>query len=73
MSYVVEWSPKQQCFHLQKLEDMIEDNLKVFRGRFKTDYLCIGLFETYESASDFIRRLTEIARARNYLSGQYQN
>jgi len=62
-SHVVEWSPSQQCFHLQTLEEMIRDNLSVFKGKSMTDYLCIGIFGTYEQASNYIRKLREIARA----------
>jgi hypothetical protein len=55
--YAVEWSPSQQCFHLQTLAEMLRDNLRVFKGESMTDYLCIGIFETYEQASNYIRQL----------------
>ena len=55
--HVVEWSPSQQCFHLGTLVEMIRDNGSVFKGESMTDYLCIGNFETYEQASNYIKNL----------------
>ncbi len=61
--HVVEWSPSQKCFHLQSYEEMIRDNLSVFKRGSMTDYLCIGIFETYEQASNYIHQLREMVRA----------
>jgi len=55
--YVVEWSPSQRCFHLQTVIEMVRDNLNVLMGKSITDYLCVGVFESYDQASDFIARL----------------
>jgi hypothetical protein len=57
--HVVEWSPSQKCFHLQTLVEMIRDNLSVFKKESMTDYLCIGIFETHDQASKYIRHLWE--------------
>jgi hypothetical protein len=61
--HVVEWSSSQAAFHLQTLAEMIQNNLSVFKGESMTDYLCIGIFETYEQASNYIRKLREMLRA----------
>ena len=57
--HVVEWSLSQQCFHLQSYEEMIRDNLSVFKRESMTDYLCDGIFKTYEQASNYIKNLRE--------------
>jgi hypothetical protein len=61
--HVVEWSPSQRSFHLQTYEEMIMDNERVFMGESMTDYLCIGVFETYEQASNYISKLQEMLAA----------
>ena len=63
--HVVEWSPSQQCFHLQTLAEMIRDNLSVFKMESITDYLCIGIFESHEQASNYIRKLRERLEKNN--------
>ncbi len=57
--FVVEWSPSQRAFHLQTVSEMLQDNLRVFKGESMADYLCIGIFKTHTEASDFIRGLRE--------------
>jgi hypothetical protein len=62
--HTAEWSPSQQCFHLQTLAEMLRDNLSVFKGELMTDYLCIGIFESYEQASKYISQLQNLVGAR---------
>jgi len=58
---VVEWSPSQQCFHVQSMRDMLRDNLAVFHGHSMTDYLCIGIFNNEKDLQAFLDKAHEIA------------
>lgn len=51
---VVEFSARQQCFHVESLEDMISSNIRAFKGQSMTDYLPIGIFKTREEAHRFL-------------------
>ena len=62
--HVVDWSPSQKCFHLEMLSEMLRDNLSVFRGESMTDYLCVGIFETYEEASKYIQKMWKVYDAK---------
>ncbi len=54
---VVEWSPSQECFHTEKVSEMLSVNRRVYKKQSMTDYLPIGFFESGEDATQFIKNL----------------
>lgn len=54
---VVLWSPSQKAFHSETVAEMLRCNLRVYHNQSMTDYLPIGLFNTQEEATNFIRSL----------------
>ena len=54
---VVEYSIKQKCFHTHTLSDMITVNNRIISQNKSSDYLPIGMFDTYEEASKFIETM----------------
>ncbi len=59
--HVVEWSPSQQCFHVELSSEMSACNMRVFSSQTVTDYLTLGLFDSYEKASEFIESVRQCA------------
>ena len=62
--WVIEWNPKQVCFHVQELKRATETNLREFHE---------GLFEGRKKVSDFwvilavVRGYTEASRCVDIL------
>jgi hypothetical protein len=48
--FVVEWSFSQRCFHVQEIEEALEQNLDVFRRHSGADYIPIGIYPTRDAA-----------------------
>lgn len=57
--WVAEYSRQQDCFHLDTLQRSIEANMRMFTGGRNNDYQILGIFETYEEGSKYIRKLRE--------------
>jgi hypothetical protein len=57
---VIEYSPSQKCFHVESVAEMLQCNLRVFRGQTLTDYLPIAVFEDYEEVYAFLKKAHEI-------------
>ena len=65
MSYwVVLWSPHQNLFHVQTVQEMIEDNRVVFEYDRKGDYIVLDIVETHDEATHLTRKLIEIRNKR---------
>ncbi len=54
---VVEYSVSQKCFHTHTLSDMLKVNIGSIIQNSPSDYIPIGMFETYEEASDYIQKV----------------
>ena len=70
--YVVEWSPDQRCFHIQKLGEALAKNLRAFLEDRPTGYHPVGLFASRREASaacEFLRRIRD-ARERRALANE---
>lgn len=59
MQYTLEYSTKQKCFHISTLTDVCTMNLSAISSGCPTDYLLIGVFDTYEEAE---KRAAELRR-----------
>jgi hypothetical protein len=55
--YTVEWSEKQQCFHVDSLDSIIRKNLDLFFSEINSEYVLIGVFRSHEEAHKFISSL----------------
>ena len=54
---VVEYSVKQKCFHTHTLNDMLSANVGSIIHNKSSDYIPIGMFDTYEEAHEFIETI----------------
>jgi hypothetical protein len=51
--YLAEYSPSQQCYHVDLLQDCLQANQQALaRGHFP-DYIPLGIFTTREAAGEF--------------------
>jgi hypothetical protein len=67
---VVEWSPRQKCFHVFTVGNMLEHNRRAFlRGNGGTDFIPIGFFPTDRDADGFLKEAHE---HRRKLEGESQ-
>lgn len=51
--YVLEWSQKQKCFHIETLDEMQKRNFAAFRENRNTEYIPIMLCESRKDAHKF--------------------
>jgi len=51
--FAVEYSLKQQVFHIHTISEMLEKNISKTLRNVKIDFLPIGIFDTCEQANDF--------------------
>ena len=58
--YVVEWSEKQGCFHINDFKGMIQTNLISYSLAESLDYIPLFFTDTYEKAQEFISGMKEI-------------
>ena len=54
----LEYSVRQNCFHISDLETVCKDNMLGLSSGRPSDYLLIGIFESYEEADAECKRLT---------------
>ncbi len=59
--YIAAWSPSQTAFHVELSSEMSACNMRVFSSQTMTDYLALGLFDSYEKASEFIESVRQCA------------
>lgn len=62
--YVVEWSEKQGCFHINDLKGMIQSNYRAYLAARKMDYIPLFFTDTTEKAHSFVARMKK-ERARH--------
>lgn len=53
------WSPLQECFHRETLEETIKSGMESFRDKTKVDYILVGIFDTKEESDRFLDRMRE--------------
>jgi hypothetical protein len=60
--YVVEWSERQNVFHVHQVEAMLRKNLQCYlhqRDADHSDWMVLALTESYDKAQDIVQRLKE--------------
>ena len=58
--YVAVWSEKQQAFHVETVEEMLQRNLASYYhdgDAADSDWLCVGFADSHREASSCIRRV----------------
>lgn len=58
----LEYSAKQDCFHISNLEEVLKINLRNTIEKVDNDYKIIGFFKTYKEASE---KADEIKKIQN--------
>ena len=48
--WVVEWSPQQEQFHIEPVNEMLETNSRIFEKKTKADYFPIAICPTENDA-----------------------
>ena len=55
--YVVLWSPHQNQFHVETINQMLTKNMNIFSRQSLGDYIVLGFEHSHEDASESCRRL----------------
>lgn len=58
-TWVVLWSPHQECFHIETLGEMFRTNMRIYAEGLKGDYIFLGFAESSKQASEFIDQIKE--------------
>jgi len=59
---VVEFSPSQNCLHVESILEMIRNNQRVLMGKSMTDYIPIGIFSDDTTLQNFLDQAHERLR-----------
>ena len=62
--YLVQWSGKQQVFHVDKIKQIPKNNLQSYIRNREIEYFPIAIAHTYEEA-ETIAKLLEQERVKN--------
>ncbi len=60
--YVVEWSKKQDSYHIQTLEEMVASNMEAFLENRDSDFIVIGVTKSHDEARKLYRQFVEMKR-----------
>lgn len=61
--WTVEWSEKQQCFHVDYLENTIQKGVEQFlQGSSYGDWILIGVFDKHEQAHEVVEHLRSVRK-----------
>lgn len=55
MNFTVEYSVRQNCFHIDTIERTLETNIRTSINQIDVDYRIIGIFSSYEEATKYVR------------------
>lgn len=58
-TWVVLWSPHQECFHIETLGEMLRTNMRIYAEGLKGDYIFLGFAESSKQASEFIDKIKD--------------
>ena len=56
----VEYSGRQKFFHIDFYEVTLQRNMRTYMQNKSNDYQILGIFPTWEKASDYIKKLKKI-------------
>lgn len=59
-TFVVLWSNRQKSFHINTLGEMIEENLRAFHDGRSSDYVVLGIADSYREAAEMIVHLDRL-------------
>lgn len=65
-TYTVEWSEKQQCFHVDTLDAIMQKNTEMFINKINNEFSLLGLFNSHEAAHEFVRELRANENIRTF-------
>lgn len=60
--FTVEWSEKQQCFHIDTMQGILQKNTEMYLNHINNEFALIGIFNSHKIAHEFI---VELKKARN--------
>jgi hypothetical protein len=64
--YVVEYSPEQECFHIETVKEYLETNYEIFlTGINGASYIMLSYFNTIEEAQAFCNKLKKEREWKN--------
>lgn len=49
--FVLSWSPKQKCFHIEQVKDMLKTNLMAFKKKYPVDFIPLAFTTSFENAN----------------------
>lgn len=58
-TWVVLWSPHQECFHIETLGEMLRTNMRIYAEGRKGDYILLGFAESSKEAAEFADHIKE--------------
>lgn len=63
---VVLYSHEQKCYHIESFVDYLRENVEDFITSDEWNgYQIVGIFDTYEKASEYVKTLREIKTGKN--------
>ena len=62
--YLIQWSEKQQVFHVDKIKQILKNNLHSYIRNREIEYFPVAIAHTYEEA-ETIAKLLEQERVKN--------
>ena len=66
--YLAEYSPRQQCYHVDLLEHCLRGNQQALARGYCPDYIPLGAFATREAAGEFVAEHRKRMERRHGLS-----
>ncbi len=55
--YVLQWSFKQRCWHIETVDDMLRSNLRAFAENRELEYIPVAIGITHKTANELSRML----------------
>ena len=47
--FVLSWSNGQQCFHIERIADMLKANLDAFKNGYPVDFIVLAFADSFEA------------------------
>lgn len=64
--WVAEYSIEQNCFHVEEVKAMIEENIRCAITKVEPYYMPIGIFKEEEEAHNFIEKMRSKIQGKEY-------
>lgn len=64
--WVAEYSIEQNCFHVETVKEMIEENIRCALTKVEPYYIPIGIFNEEEQAHQFIEKIRPKIQGKEY-------